>query len=103
MIVLIALAAIACVLCFMWGYYRGSNDPISEWEFGYDMGLEAGKEIGFQIGIAKAREKTIGELTEEENLNDRCEQCAHYHADDEYDWCHECMMECDHFEPKESG
>ena len=32
---------------------------------------------------------------------ERCEQCAHYHSEDEYDWCHECMMECDHFKAKE--
>ncbi len=30
-----------------------------------------------------------------------CAQCAHYRSDDEYDWCHECMMECDHFQPAE--
>ena len=42
------------------------------------------------------------EIDEDERENDSCEQCAHYHAEDEYDWCHECMMECDHFKPKES-
>lgn len=34
-------------------------------------------------------------------VDSHCEQCAHYHADAVYDWCHECMMECDHFEPKD--
>lgn len=105
MIVLIALAAIACVLCFMYGFFCGTEelDNSMNWGTGYDMGFEAGKEIGIQIGLAKAREKTIGELTGEENLQDRCEPCDHYHSEDEYDWCHECMMEYDHFKPKEPG
>ena len=34
-------------------------------------------------------------------VDSHCGQCAHYHSDDEYDWCHECMMECDHFKPKD--
>lgn len=103
MIVLIALSACACVLCFMYGFFCGTDnsDDFMNWATGYNQGFEAGIKIGVQIGLGKAGMKIESEIPEEENLNDRCEQCAHYHSDDEYDWCHECMMECDHFEPKD--
>ena len=32
---------------------------------------------------------------------EHCKQCAHYDEDGEYDGCHECVMEKDHFKQKE--
>lgn len=31
----------------------------------------------------------------------RCKQCVHYEkSDNEYDFCHECKMEVDHFKAR---
>ena len=32
-------------------------------------------------------------------MDDRCKACAHFGEMSEYDWCHECNMECDHYKP----
>ena len=32
-------------------------------------------------------------------MEDRCKTCAHFGEMSEYDWCHECAMECNHYKP----
>lgn len=32
---------------------------------------------------------------------EHCKRCVHYEEDSEYDYCHMCVMETDHFKPKQ--